>query len=170
MMMALAPGGNRNKGHDGEREVVKLLGDVVKSVLGESALRRNLQQTREGGHDIAGLSHLAIEVKRCETLEIDKWWKQTLRQAEQAGGAIPVLMYRQNRKAWNVVMFGRIGAMICRVTVDLATFNCWLFEDLSDRVRSGELRALSGFYEGDTRVVVEGLTKVIAIESLNSVE
>ena len=105
----MVPGGNRNKGHDGEREVVKLLKPIVETILGEGKLRRNLMQTREGGHDICGLDHLAIEVKRCETLEIEKWWKQTLRQAEQAGGLIPVLMFRQNRGKWRVMMFGRIG-------------------------------------------------------------
>jgi hypothetical protein len=107
--MMMVPGGNRNKGHDGEREVVKLLKPIVETILGEGKLRRNLMQTREGGHDICGLDHLAIEVKRCETLEIEKWWKQTLRQAEQAGGLIPVLMFRQNRGKWRVMMFGRIG-------------------------------------------------------------
>jgi hypothetical protein len=43
----------------------------VETILGEGKLRRNLMQTREGGHDICGLDHLAIEVKRCETLEIE---------------------------------------------------------------------------------------------------
>ena len=147
--MALVPGGNRQKGHDGEREIVKLLQPIVELVLGEKKLQRNLQQTRQGGHDICGLEHLAIEVKRCETLEIEKWWKQTLKQAEAAGGAIPVLMYRQNRGKWNVVMFGRIGQMICRVQIDMTMFGVWLGEDLRDRVRRGEIQARSGFYQED---------------------
>lgn len=152
----MVPGGNRNKGHDGEREIVRLLQPVVEMVLGEKRLQRNLVQSRQGGHDICGLEHLAIEVKRCETLEIEKWWKQTLRQAEAAGGAIPVLMYRQNRGKWNVVMFGRIGTMICRVQVDMTTFGVWLGEDLRDMVRRGEIQARSGFYQDDGGKAGEG--------------
>ena len=34
--MALVPGGNRQKGHDGEREIVKLLQPIVELVLGET--------------------------------------------------------------------------------------------------------------------------------------
>ncbi len=147
--MALRPGGNRQKGHDGEREVVRVLAPVVEAVLGEPRVRRNLMQTREGGHDICGLEHLAVEVKRCETLEIEKWWKQTLRQAENAGGAIPVLMFRQNRGKWRVMMFGIVGATVCRVEIDMGTFCMWLGEDLKLRVRRGEIQARAGFYEED---------------------
>ena len=132
--MALVPGGNRQKGHDGEREIVKLLQPIVELVLGEKRLVRNLQQTRQGGHDICGLEHLAIEVKRCETLEIEKWWKQTLRQSAMAGDAIPVLMFRQNRGKWRVMMYGWIGTMTCRVEIDMLTFGLWLGEDLKTRV------------------------------------
>lgn len=148
----MVPGGNRNKGHDGEREVVKLLQPIVELILGEKKLQRNLTQTRQGGHDICGLDFLAIEVKRCETLEVDKWWRQTLKQAEQADGAIPVLIYRRNREKWNVVMFGRVGTMLCRVQIDMSTFGLWLCEELKDRVRRGEIASRSGFYEGATRV------------------
>lgn len=154
--MALVPGGNRNKGHDGEREIVRLLQPVVELVLGEKRLGRNLQQTRQGGHDICGLEHLAIEVKRCETLEIEKWWRQTLRQAEMVGGAIPVLIFRQNRGKWRVMMFGRVGHLICRVEIDMTTFGLWLGEDLANRVRRGEIQARSGFYEGDRGLAGEG--------------
>jgi Holliday junction resolvase len=147
--MGMVPGGNRNKGHDAEREIVKLLTPMVEMVLGESNLRRNLQQSRQGGHDICGLDYLAIEVKRCETLEVEKWWRQTLRQAEMAGGLLPILMYRQNRGKWNVLMFGRIGNMITRVQIDMESFGAWLTEDLRDRVRRGEILARSGFYEKD---------------------
>lgn len=154
--MTLVPGGNRQKGHDGEREIVRLLQPVVELVLGEKRLGRNLQQTRQGGHDICGLEHLAIEVKRCETLEIEKWWKQTLRQAEMVGGAIPVLIFRQNRGKWRVMMFGYVGHLICRVEIDMTTFGLWLGEDLANRVRRGEIHARSGFYEGDGGLAGEG--------------
>ena len=80
---------------------------------------------------------------------MEKWWRQTLRQAEEAKGAIPVLMFRQNRGKWRVMMFGYVGAMVCRVEIDMATFGLWLGEDLKMRVRRGEIRALSGFYDGE---------------------
>jgi len=159
--MALRPGGNRQKGHDGERDVVKLLSPIVEMVLGEGKLRRNLMQSREGGHDICGLDHLAIEVKRCETLEVEKWWRQTLRQAEDAGGAIPVLMFRQNRGKWRVMMFGHVGVMVCRVEIDMTTFALWLGEDLKMRVRRGEIRALSGCYEEEGAQVGETGAKAL---------
>ena len=159
----MVPGGNRNKGHDGEREVIKILAPLVTEVMGESSLRRNLNQTRQGGHDICGLEHLAIEVKRCETLEVEKWWKQTLRQAEEAGGAIPVLMYRQNRKAWNVVMIGRVGNMLCRVTVSMETFGVWLMGDLKDRVMRGEIIARHGFFEKESKVPTITSVDVIGV-------
>lgn len=152
----MVPGGNRNKGHDGEREIVKLLQPIVEMVLGEKRLVRNLQQSRQGGHDICGLEFLAIEVKRCETLEIEKWWKQTLKQAEMAGGSIPVLVYRQNRGKWNVMMFGRIGEMQCRVQIDMTMFGLWLGEELKNRVRRGEILARSGFYDGERGMVSDG--------------
>lgn len=145
----MVPGGNRNKGHDAEREVVRILGAVIEEILGEPTLHRNLNQTRQGGHDIAGLEFLALEVKRCETLEIEKWWQQTLRQAEQAGGAIPVLMYRQNRKPWTYLMIGQIGRVVCRVAVEQDAFLEWLKDEVERRVRGGEILARSGFYDNE---------------------
>lgn len=142
----MVPGGNRNKGHDAEREIVKLLDPVVSAILGEKTLHRNLQQTRQGGHDVAGLDFLALEVKRCETLEIEKWWTQTLRQAEALGlDAHPVLMYRQNRTKWTVVMWGMVGQVKMRVSISLDGFAMWLTEELKNRVRSGQIHARWGF-------------------------
>lgn len=158
----MVPGGNRNKGHDGEREVINLLKPMIDEIVGEGVLRRNLNQSRQGGHDVAGLDFLAIEVKRCETLEIEKWWQQTLRQAEQAGGAIPVLIYRQNRKAWHVVMLGWVGMKMMRVTIGWEDFKEWLGEELRNRVRRGEIGVVSGFAKGATTVVVEGQGKGMA--------
>jgi hypothetical protein len=39
-------------------------------------LRRNTAQYADGGEDIAGLPWYAVEVKRCETLQLAKWWLQ----------------------------------------------------------------------------------------------
>ena len=77
-----------SKGKRGEREVCDELQPVVDSVakeLGMAAprIRRNLAQSGDGGEDIVGLPWYAIEVKRCETLALDKWWRQCVTQARR---------------------------------------------------------------------------------------
>jgi hypothetical protein len=128
----MKPGGARQKGQEGEREVIKLLSECCGEDI---TLKRNLMQSMEGGYDIVGLDWLALEVKRQETLDIENWWKQTLRQAGDT--RIPVLLYRQNRKQWYVVMWGQIGQMRCRVTVNMLTFKLWLMEEVNNRSRTG---------------------------------
>lgn len=77
-----------SKGKRGEREVCDELQPVVDSVatsMGMTAprIRRNLAQSGDGGEDIVGLPWYAIEVKRCETLALDKWWRQCVTQARR---------------------------------------------------------------------------------------
>jgi len=141
----LKPGGARNKGHDGEREMVRLLGAVVEEIVGRQMLKRNLNQTRDGGHDIAGLDFLALEVKRQETLDVESWWRQTLTQAEKAGGLTPVLVYRQNGRKWQVMMLGEVGPIFCRVQISFEDFKRWLRLELGNRMRRGEVISLLGF-------------------------
>jgi|TARA_R110000751_G_scaffold1894_10_gene6969 Holliday junction resolvase len=89
---------SRDKGQRGEREVCKLL----EGHLG-IAFKRNLMQTAEGGHDVLGLDGCAIEVKRCEKLALEKWWKQTVTQAKDVS-ALPVLFFRRNSEEWTVAV------------------------------------------------------------------
>jgi len=86
---------SRTKGHDAERKVVNMLKDAGYEVT------RNLDQTRDGGHDILGLDGISMEVKRSKKLSFRKWWKQTLR---QAGDKYPVLVYKIDYKDWQVVV------------------------------------------------------------------
>jgi len=86
---------SKQKGSAGEREVAKLLSQVT-----NRAVSRNLEQTRSGGADLLDVPGLVIEVKRREVLTVNVWWKQVT-DAARASGGIPVLAYRQNRKAWN---------------------------------------------------------------------
>ncbi|MCU7836140.1 MAG: hypothetical protein KZQ83_12940 [gamma proteobacterium symbiont of Taylorina sp.] len=88
----------RNKGAAGEREVAKILNEEL-----GIELVRNLEQTRNGGHDLIGLDGWAIEIKRQEQLSINTWWKQTVDQAERIGEK-PALFYRQSRKPWMVIV------------------------------------------------------------------
>tara|TARA_R110002020_G_scaffold94585_5_gene227431 strand:- start:43 stop:447 length:405 start_codon:yes stop_codon:yes gene_type:complete len=92
----------RSKGAAGEREAAAILHQQFQDIL-PNRLHRNLDQTRDGGYDLKGLPFVALEVKRCETLALPKWWEQTLAQAKSVD-AVPVLMYRQSRKPWFFVL------------------------------------------------------------------
>lgn len=120
------------KGKTGEREVIVMLQPIVTQVyeafdLDVPQLQRNSLQSDGGGCDIAGLEWLALEVKRCETLQVLTWWRQAV---EQAGKTkTPVLMYRQNSGKWKVMLFGIVGTMTCGrvtpVTITLEDFLQW---------------------------------------------
>ena len=102
----------RAKGQRGERAVVKLLQPIINSVYAEFELegdqvpdlQRNQMQSHKGGYDIVGLDWLALEVKHQETLNLNSWWLQATTQAKDS--KIPVLIYKQNRVKWRVVMYG----------------------------------------------------------------
>ena len=87
----------RRKGQAAERELCKLIRDE----LGD-AVARNLDQTRDGGGDIA-LRHMLIEVKHHAKPSIKSWWQQCVASAK-AAGKLPVLAYKINRKGWRVRM------------------------------------------------------------------
>jgi hypothetical protein len=98
----------RNKGKNGERQVIALLQPIVAQEYGRfglpaPVLERNLEQTRGGGYDIKGVPWLALEVKRVENLQVAAWWRQAIRQAgpEQ----VPALLYRRNQEKWTGVVF-----------------------------------------------------------------
>lgn len=92
-------------------------------------LFRNQNQSFEGGYDIDGLPWLALEIKRCETLQLNKWWEQTVRQTGE--GQTGVLMYRQSRKPWRIQMMGslmyndELEECSARVDISLEDFLTW---------------------------------------------
>lgn len=116
----------RSKGQRGEREAAALVASWANEVLRglglpEVELKRNLQQSQEGGYDVVGFDWLAMEVKRHESLaQLSQWWKQTLKQA--GDGQVPFLMYRQNRSPWRFRIKAPVahpkGAVL--LTIDLA--------------------------------------------------
>ena len=119
----------RTKGASAEREVIKILQpivDDVRTVLGLETvkLQRNALQSDSGGYDIVGIDWLALEVKRCETLSINAWWAQTVRQTGK--GQTGVLIYRQSRQKWKVMLNGVLPSanqgLAVRVTVDISDF------------------------------------------------
>lgn len=92
---------SRTKGHDGERELRRLLADE----LGDQ-VRRNLGQTRDGGHDLEGVGPFALEVKRHKAATdslVRAWWQQAEQQASTVH-AIPALAYRGDRQPWRVLV------------------------------------------------------------------
>lgn len=94
---------SRAKGAAAEREFCKELADYLGDVLVEP-LKRNLEQTRKGGHDIVGLEGYAIEVKRYRVIkegDIARFWAQAVEQAKRVE-AQPVLVYREDFCSWRV--------------------------------------------------------------------
>ena len=95
---------SRNKGASAEREFIKL----IKEQLGEAgkfnSIKRNLEQTRSGGHDITGVADWALEVKRYASVtdgRLKKWWEQTTTQAKEIQMK-PALAYKQDYGSWKV--------------------------------------------------------------------
>ena len=103
----------RQKGAEGEREVIKILTALTLEVLNDmdapaetrekvmKMIQRNQNQTAVGGNDLTNTFGLSIEVKRQETLSVGTWWAQCVAAAKR-NNELPVLMYRQNRKPWKI--------------------------------------------------------------------
>lgn len=112
----------RTKGAAAERELAGLLRDRL-----GTAISRNLQQTRQGGHDLLGVGCFALECKRVERLTLSTWWAQTLRQAQMVG-LRPALAYRQSRQPWLfLVLLGDINPELAtaadlKATLDIEGF------------------------------------------------
>lgn len=97
---------SRAKGKSGERE---LIGELKKLLPEEmsSELTRNLDQTRDGGHDILGLEGWALEVKRYAQVlpaDLDRFWEQAVEQAARNDGSRPALCFREDRRDWKTVI------------------------------------------------------------------
>lgn len=133
----------RTKGQTGEREVAAMLNAVVQKVRGERGLpaledrdlpfQRNQNQSAVGGDDLSNPFKLAIEVKRQEALSINAWWRQCVASANRSEGK-PILIYRQNRKPWRVVMLAPIPVSDSKaigpiqVEMDADSFLAWFAE------------------------------------------
>lgn len=102
----------RNKGMNGEREIVRMLQPHVDTIYSKYGileiplLERNTLQCNQGGSDIAGLDWMALEIKRQEIVHLEKWWEQTTQQCKTH--QVPVLLYRQNRGKWRCQLHGAL--------------------------------------------------------------
>lgn len=119
----------KNKGKRGEKEFTELLAHHLGRIKGKSDISL-VHSAHDQGADIYAIDGLAIEVKRHETLNLNSWWRQAEIQADNLG-AIPIVVYRQNRKAWQVLlpasllvigMKGHIGLSIEQFWVWLAHY------------------------------------------------
>lgn len=54
--------------------------------------------------DITGIDGLHIECKRHEKLELNKWYRQAVEDAERMQDGKPVVIYRQNRGQWMIAL------------------------------------------------------------------
>lgn len=131
----------RQKGAEGERQVIKILQECLENVMYElghtpedivgagKTFQRNQNQSAVGGNDLTNTFGLSIEVKRQEQLAINTWWKQC-EIAAQRTNEHTVLIYRQNGKKWRVVTLANIplpngGHLVGRVEFDDETFRTW---------------------------------------------
>ena len=97
--MTLSGRARKQKGATAEREVIAVLSELT----GQD-LKRNLEQTREGGHgdinqQVGGCS---VEIKRVEKLALNQW----LEQSKTAAGEhlVPVVVFRRSREPWRVLI------------------------------------------------------------------
>lgn len=86
----------RNKGAAAERELAAMLSNEL-----GIAVKRKLGQARDGGDDIQ-IGKFRIEVKRRETLAIEKWCKQV--EAACSGQDVPVVAFRRSGEPWRAVV------------------------------------------------------------------
>lgn len=95
-------------------------------------LQRNTLQSDRGGFDIVGLETLAIEVKNCQTFQLEKWWKQAEKQTKR--GQIAVLIYKKNHVPFRVRMHGGVGFteawITCVCDISIEDFLKWFREHL----------------------------------------
>lgn len=98
----------------------------------QEPLKRNLLQTREGGSDVTGSHPWVIEIKRCQQIEHNKWWRQVTAAVVDPDVEIPVVAYRQNNCKWQF----QLPASFIETQIDgfvIANEDIWLALVLSKR-------------------------------------
>jgi len=90
---------SRSKGKRGELEFVRLCRDE-----GFDA-RRTAQYCGNSGEaaDVVGLPGIHVEVKRVETLNVEKAMQQARRDAGKSG-RVPIVAHRRNGEKWKITM------------------------------------------------------------------
>lgn len=144
----------RQKGANGERQLAAQLNEIVNALLlkhglpvpGKPVIQRNQNQSAVGGNDLSNTFGLGIEVKRQENLNVEAWWRQCV-DAAARNHEFPVLVYRQNKSAWRVVMSvwaqlpegaGSAAAQM-RAEIKWETFLGWFKLWVDKKLSNGEL-------------------------------
>ena len=145
----------RDKGQRGEREIATLLNGIIYQVAVElgfseedclkavTTVQRNQMQTAVGGNDLTNCFGMSIEVKRQEQLSVGTWWRQCVDSANR-NGELPVLIYRQNRKAWRIRTYVKMYfptseyAMYKEAEFDLDAFKNWFRMWVRLKLENGE--------------------------------
>lgn len=104
---------SRDKGYRGEHE--------VEGIFREYGIDAQRGLVFRGEPDIM-VDGLHVEVKRCERIELPKWWKQSTEAAKK--GEIPVVVFRKNRGEWMITL---------RLTDFLQLRRTWKYEEDDDR-------------------------------------
>lgn len=145
----------RQKGANGERELATELNEIVNRLLmkhgipvpEKPVIQRNQNQTAVGGNDLSNCFGIGIEAKRQEQLSVNKWWEQCVKSCAK-NREFPVLIYRQNKQAWRVVMHvwiqlppaeGNPVAMMVRGEVSWSDFLHWFNNWVDRKLSNGEL-------------------------------
>lgn len=85
---------SRAKGAAGERELSKVLGDI----LGVQMRRGQQYSGLAGNADVVGVDGIHIECKRVQSLNVSKAIEQSIRDAKT--GSVPVVAHRKNGEQW----------------------------------------------------------------------
>lgn len=89
---------SQRKGREAERELAVVLHEYGYDVRPGRALNYGAEP------DISGLPGLHIECKRCERLELPKWFAQSERDAQRMRDGAPVVIFRRSRRPWMICM------------------------------------------------------------------
>lgn len=140
----------RTKGQTGERDVIIMLETTLSNLLAQDGspvpakpvFQRNQNQSAVGGSDITNPFGLCIEVKRQEQLSINTWWKQCLQAANEFGG-VPILIFKQNRLKWRVIMhtnnfYCDRGYVQVRSEITIDDFLVWLHHRIKNYIEEGK--------------------------------
>ena len=79
-------------------------GRRAEAELAEYLRDHGFPDARPGDPLNLGADGLHIECKRHERLEISRWYEQAQQDAQRMKDGKPVVVYRQNRRSWMVVL------------------------------------------------------------------
>lgn len=89
---------SQRKGREAEHELSELLRARGYDARPGRALNYGTEP------DVTGIPGIHIEVKRCERLEVEKWYRQASEDANRMKDGTPAVIFRRSRKPWMILM------------------------------------------------------------------